>query len=287
MAAPRVFALVLLLSTAAAVHPLPPHSLVAIYNGHPTDFPGFLSTLREHPGAVNFASLYSYSIGAINANWSLPSGPNYAPFGYNFTLGLRTLTPRVFVAPVIQMGGSNAENNFGFAALWTREFVNESVAFGYDAFVLDCQISAKSSARTQQAFASFLTAFADGLHAVNKSLVLVTRYDFPKAYVSASAVDAVMGYDYSENPLTIIGYVREIGAKYPRTAGVLFEAYPSWVAGNNTFDEQVFTTADQAGTRTLGLWTNLEGVEGRWWQHMGAWVANQTGAADAAPSLVQ
>ena len=53
-------------------------------------------------------------------------------------------------------------------------------------------------------------------------------------------------------------------------------SYPSWVAGNNTYDEAVFATADAAGTRTLGLWTNFEGVVGRWWEHMTAWVANQT-----------
>lgn len=186
-----------------AVHPLPPHRLFAIFNGHSTDFPGWLATMRAHPGAVNFASLYSYTIGAITANWTLPKGSDYRPFGYNFSQGVRSLG--IFSAPVIQMGGSNAENNFHFASLWTREFVNESVVFGYDGFVLDCQISKSSSARTQGEFAAFLNAFAGGLHAVNKSLVLVTRFDFPKAYVSSSAVDAVMGYDYSENPLTIIG----------------------------------------------------------------------------------
>jgi hypothetical protein len=262
----------------AAVHPLPPHRLFAIFNGRSDAFPGFLAALGAHPGAVNFASLYSYTIGAIDANWTLPKDPSYRPFGYNFSEGVRALSPRVFSAPVIQMGGANAESNFHFAPLWTREFVNESIAFGYDGYVLDCQISKSSSARTQGEFAAFLDAFAGGLHAANKSLVLVTRFDFPKAYVSASAVDAVMGYDYSENPLTIIGYVKEIGAKYPRTAGVLFEAYPSWVAGNNSFDEQVFATATAAGTRTLGLWTNFEGVVGRWWEHMTAWVANQTAA---------
>ena len=262
-----------------AVHPLPPHRLFAIFNGHPEQFAGFLSMMSAHPGSVNFASLYSYTVGAISANWTLPKGADYRPFGYNFSEGAKALG--VFSAPVIQMGGAYAENNFHFAPLWTREFVNESVAFGYDGFVLDCQISKSSSARVQGEFAAFLDAFAGGLHAVNKSLVLVTRFDFPKAYVSASAVDAVMGYDYSENPLTIVGYVKEIGAKYPRTAGVLFEAYPSWVAGNNTYDEAVFAAADAAGTRTLGLWTNFEGVVGRWWEHMAAWVANAT--AEARP----
>jgi hypothetical protein len=262
-----------------AVHPLPPHRLFAIFNGHPEQFAGFLGMMSAHPGSVNFASLYSYTVGAISANWTLPKGADYRPFGYNFSEGAKALG--VFSAPVIQMGGAYAENNFHFAPLWTREFVNESVAFGYDGFVLDCQISKSSSARVQGEFAAFLDAFAGGLHAVNKSLVLVTRFDFPKAYVSASAVDAVMGYDYSENPLTIVGYVKEIGAKYPRTAGVLFEAYPSWVAGNNTYDEAVFAAADAAGTRTLGLWTNFEGFVGRWWEHMAAWVANAT--AEARP----
>ena len=268
-----------LVRISVAVHPLPPHRLFAIFNGHPEQFAGFLGMMSAHPGSVNFASLYSYTVGAISANWTLPKGADYRPFGYNFSEGAKALG--VFSAPVIQMGGAYAENNFHFAPLWTREFVNESVAFGYDGFVLDCQISKSSSARVQGEFAAFLDAFAGGLHAVNKSLVLVTRFDFPKAYVSASAVDAVMGYDYSENPLTIVGYVKEIGAKYPRTAGVLFEAYPSWVAGNNTYDEAVFAAADAAGTRTLGLWTNFEGVVGRWWEHMAAWVANAT--AEARP----
>jgi hypothetical protein len=262
---------------AEAVYPLPHHTLVSIYNGHESNFPSFMSTLQEHPGTVNFASLYSYTIGAINANWTLPKDADYRPFGYeNFTLPLKTLTPTVFVAPVIQMGGSNAEINFNYAQLWTKEFVNESVFFNYDAFVLDCQISHSSSGRTQSMFANFLNVFAGGLHNVSKSLILIVRYDFPKDYVSSSAVDAVLGYDYSENPLSIIGYVSEIGHKYPRTAGVLFEAYPSWVEGNNTFDTKLFNAADLAGTHHLGLWTNLEGVVGKWWNSTSAWVANQS-----------
>ena len=274
------FTLSLFLSTTSivtAIHPLPNHTLVSIYNGHDSQFPGFIAALQEHPGTVNFASLYSYTIGAINSNWTLPKDPAYRPFGYeNFTVPLRGLTPTVFVAPVIQMGGSNAETNFNFAELWTREFVNESVFWGYDAFILDCQISHSSSGRTQSQFANFLNIFAGGLHNVSKSLILVVRYDFPKDYVSSSAVDAVFGYDYSENPLSIIGYVSEIGHKYPRTAGVLFEAYATWVAGNNSFDTQLFHAADLAGTHHLGLWTNLEGVVGKWWNSTSSWVANQS-----------
>ena len=148
--------------------------------------------------------------------------------------------------------------------------------FNYDAFVLDCQISHSSSGHTQSMFANFLNIFASGLHNVSKSLLLIVRYDFPKDYVSSSAVDAVLGYDYSENPLSIIGYVSEIGRKYPRTAGVLFEAYPSWVEGNNTFDTKLFTAADISGTSHLGLWTNLEGVVGKWWNSTRNWVANQS-----------
>lgn len=200
----KSFVLFFFFSNALAIWPMPRHKMMAVFNAHPP-FDSFVDTLAQHPGSVNYAALYSYTIGAINASWHLPAGE---PFGINFTLALQNLsrsTPATptYVTPVIQMGGANAENNFGYATLWTQQFVAEGQRFKYDGYVLDCQISHTAKGPTQNAFKAFLDVFAGGLHAVNMSLQLVTRFDFPKVSYRTRTVCAPLTTSSSQRSLTL------------------------------------------------------------------------------------
>ena len=100
----------------------------------------------------------------------------------------------------------------------------------------------------------------------------VTRLVVKDSSHSASPLDGRVGHSERGAGLNHLAFT----LSYPRTAGVLFEAYATWVAGNNSFDTQLFHAADLAGTHHLGLWTNLEGVVGKWWNSTSSWVANQS-----------
>ena len=120
---------------------------------------GKLPELRAYNGSVSHVSLYSYSLGKINSNFSLQD----QPYGHEFTRAVHD-AGIAHVSPIINCGGPNAESDWKHAATWTRVFVDEAVKWNYSGYTMDMEISKSSSASTQQAF---LNHFADGLRAVN------------------------------------------------------------------------------------------------------------------------
>eukprot|EP00035_Acanthoeca_spectabilis_P011411 m.200887 g.200887 ORF g.200887 m.200887 type:complete len:200 (+) comp15341_c0_seq7:1659-2258(+) len=157
--------------------------LTAVYTSEPRALAS-VPTLAAHPLSLSRVALYSYTIGLIGANFSLPP----SPYGLNFTKAVQKLNS-IEVTPVINCGGSNAEANWKFADVWSRVFTAEAVNHGYSGYVMDMEISHESSSRTQLEFVQFLDTFAASLAVHN--MTIRGRYDFPKSEIVKSNIQFV------------------------------------------------------------------------------------------------
>ena len=98
--------------------PLPDRRLHMIFSAeHKSDFPGFVKILTEHPGTINIASAYCYSLGVVTENTTLL--PDNFCWDY-FAKPIQALQPQIYVHPIIQMGGDNAIVNFGRAEIFCQ-----------------------------------------------------------------------------------------------------------------------------------------------------------------------
>eukprot|EP00658_Telonema_sp_P-2_P007568 TRINITY_DN12829_c0_g1_i2.p1 TRINITY_DN12829_c0_g1~~TRINITY_DN12829_c0_g1_i2.p1 ORF type:complete len:277 (+),score=52.13 TRINITY_DN12829_c0_g1_i2:202-1032(+) len=237
-----IMALVALVAVAHAGFPT--WRINVIYNGHEADFAGFASKLAAHPGSVNYASLYSYTIEQpVTANFTLPK----VAFATNFTRLVQAITPKVYVTPVIQMGGSIAEATFSAADTFASVFGDEADKYNYDGYVIDCQISSRASAGTQTAMKNFLNAIADRLHSKGRYLGVITREDFSKKIISTSRVDGLMSYNYGGGG---VAYLKELTGKYHNKSAPVIAWHSTWPYN------QVFQLIASYPCYQVGFWMN-------------------------------
>eukprot|EP00040_Diaphanoeca_grandis_P013241 m.67044 g.67044 ORF g.67044 m.67044 type:complete len:285 (+) comp23754_c0_seq1:87-941(+) len=225
-----------------------------------------VSTLREHPNSISAVALYSYSLGIIQPNFTLPG----QPYGLNFTQSIQETanTSGIKVTPVIICGGPNAEANWKLEPVWTKVFVAEAIKYNYDGYVMDMEISHTSSSHIMEDFVTFLDGFAAGLQDVNKTLAIITRYDFPKTYVVKSTIQNVFSYNYVSQTASE-GYVRELTTKYPSKAGVVIEPHVDW-NGTAFFDS--IQSQQPYHCKHLAMWSDLQGISNEWMAASKAWL---------------
>lgn len=139
---------------------------------HESQLPEYTGLMEKYRGAINIASAYCYSVGKLNPNSSLPA-ENFC-WKY-FTQPLQQKVPELHIQPIIQMGGENAEYNFGRAEIFTKMFVNEALRLNYSGYFLDVEFHGDSHYEWAKKYRDFLHIFGSALHQHNKSMSVLSR----------------------------------------------------------------------------------------------------------------
>jgi hypothetical protein len=170
-----LYSALLLLCGLAAAHALLPRrrlSFIASTNGGSSSFQPLADTLLEHASSWNVASAYCSSPGEITNETVLPE----PPFCYNnWTLPIRAAAPHIIHIPIIQMLGNSGPLNFPHPYIVAEKYTAWAVKYNFSGYLLDAEFKGDDGA-----FATFLTVFADALHAVNKTLGVFLYPDLGK-----------------------------------------------------------------------------------------------------------
>ena len=153
--------------------PFPTRRMRMIFSAeHQSQLPAYVEMLEKYRGAINIASSYCYSVGKLAPNASLPDD-NFC-WKY-FTQPIQQRLPEIHIQPIIQMGGENAEYNFGRAELFTKIFVDEAVKMNYSGYFLDVEFHGDSHYEWAKKYRDFLHILGSALHQRNKSMTVLSR----------------------------------------------------------------------------------------------------------------
>ena len=154
----RALLLLLLIGGCAAQYPLLSKRVRMVFAfGASAPQSHFIDFVGQHPGTINIASAYCYTLRNVANMTKLPD----EQFCSNFTAAMNKMQPRIFVQPVIQMGGSYALSNFDQAAKFAALFVPEAGKYGYSGYFIDCQFKGDRAKVQAKRYAAFLDAFGE------------------------------------------------------------------------------------------------------------------------------
>jgi hypothetical protein len=283
----RLVQLLLLLSssgTCSAQYPLLPKRLRMVFAfGGSAPQSQFVSYLQKHPGVINIASAYCYTLRDV-AN--LTKLPDYQ-FCSNFTSAVLKMKPRIYVQPVIQMGGSFALENFDQAAKFAALFVPEAAKYGYSGYFIDCQFKGDRVKVQAKKYAKFLDTFGKSLHAVNLSLTVLTT-DLAGNDENGPIMNQSLGLDFFVAEKTADrsrhGSAADIAREIPRLTGQYYaQGLGHGRAGELLYPHvpytaaevaKIFTAMDTSKTQELSFWANFRNMDtGGWLSGMKNWLA--------------
>ena len=190
--------------------PLPDRRLRMIFSAeHKTDLPAFVHLLKEHPGTINIASAYCYTLGIVSPNTTLL--PDNFCWDY-FTKPVQALQPKIHIHPIIQMGGDNAIANFGRAEIFVKLFVPEALKYNYSGYFMDVEFHGDKHYHEAERYHEFLHVFGSALHEHNISLTVLSRSDnshaTPISIINVTGgVDAFVVEESSRNWKEVVVHV--------------------------------------------------------------------------------
>lgn len=250
----------------------------------------FIDFLEQHPGVINIASAYCYTVRDVTNTTKLPE----TQYCSNFTNAVNKMQPRIHVQPVIQMGGSFAIDNFDKPATFANLFVPEAVKYGYSGYFIDCQFKGDRAKVQAKRYAAFLDAFGQSLHAANLSLTVLTTnlagndengpvlnqsegLDFFVAEKTADRSRHGSAADIAREIPRLTGQYYAPGLGHGRAGELLYPHVP-YTAGEVG---SIFKAMDASKTQELSFWANFRNMQtGGWLAGMKAWLADTSVAQD-------
>jgi hypothetical protein len=267
-----IFAAVFL-SGASAALPKRRLSFVASTNAGSASFQPLADLFISRKNSWNVAHAYCSSPGEISNATVLPE----PPFCYNnWTLPIRAAAPHVLHIPIIQMLGDSGPLNFAHPYIFAEKYVAWAQAYKFDGYLLDAEFKGDDAA-----FASFLTVFADALHAVNKTLGVFLYPDLGKKdFVNRSTADYWLG-TWAHKCDTIPSFIWACNPYYGRGGMMLYQRDAA-CTGSGIAD--MFSTWKEARMEETGFWANAADMGDSWYAAMAAFLnATGDGGGDAAP----
>ena len=271
-------------ASCTAQYPLLPKRVRMVFSfGASAPQSQFIEFLDQHPGVINIASAYCYTLRDVTNATKLPD----TQYCSNFTSAVNKMQPRIHVQPVIQMGGSFATDNFDKAATFAALFVPEAEKYGYSGYFIDCQFKGDRAKVQARRYAAFLDAFGKSLHAANLSLTVLST-DLAGNDENGPILNQSEGLDFFVAEKTADrsrhGSAADIAREIPRLTGQYFAPglghgrggellYPH-VAYTAAEVGAIFKAVDASKTQELSFWANFRNMDtGGWLPGMKAWLA--------------
>ena len=256
--------------------PFPDRRLRMIFSAeHRSDLPGFANLLKSHPGTINIASCYCYSLGVVDSNTTL--GPDNFCWD-DFTKPVQAMTPPIHVQPIIAMGGTNAITNFGRAEIFAKLFVAEALKYNYTGYFMDVEFHGDKRYHNAEKYHEFLHVFGSALHEHNVSLTVLSRsansHATPLTILNVTGgVDSFSVEESSRNWKEIVAFIRALTYHYRERGGTLI--YPNGELNSAYFIRSIFQCMSDVGARELAFFANFRDMGDVWFPEMRNWLAGQ------------
>jgi hypothetical protein len=261
--------------------PLPDRRLRMIFSAeHKSDLPGFVKIVEEHPGTINIASAYCYSIGVVTENTTL--SPDNFCWDY-FTKPIQALQPKIYVHPIIQMGGDNAIVNFGRASIFVKLFIPEALKYNYSGYFMDVEFHGDKHYHEAERYHEFLHVFGSALHEHNISLTVLSRSDnshaTPISIINVTGgVDAFVVEESSKDWKEIIAFIKALTYPYKNKAGTLL--YPNGDLNSAYFIQSIFQAMTEVHAQELAFFANFHDMGDVWFPEMQNWLEGKPNASE-------
>jgi len=230
---------------------------VASTNGGSSSFQPLADVLLEHASSWSHAHAYCSSPGEITNSTVLPS----PPFCYkNFTEPIKERAPFIRHVPIIQMLGDSGPLNFQHPYIFAEKYVAWAETWGFDGYLLDAEFKGDDAA-----FAAFLNVFADGLHAVNKTLGVFLYPDLGKKdVVNHTRADYWLG-TWGGHCSTISSFIWACNPYWGRGGMMLYQTDAKC---SSSGIDTMFSTWGESRMEETSFWANAADMGGEWYDAM-------------------